>query len=448
MTSPLPAVPASAADREDPPFPPASVEELVRLLLKAIRAHQLYLPNNPIHKGALDALRVSFAPIWAHVDELVLRVTETELRWYGRPILTEAGKSADSLPWLLFKDGLREVRMSRGFEQEELTRFLDILQRVRKASPDEDDLLTLLWEGDFLLLRYRYVDLAMEPAAPVADGSPEERPRSIDITAITADPEEEATASRPGVIAMSDFDATLYFLDEREIEYLRDAVQLEYQLDQRQNLISVLLDIFEQQAAPEVRDELCDILDSMMVHLLTASRFRNVAYLLRESAIAVQRGESIADEHRERLSGLPDRLSAPGALSQLLQALDDSADLPPQDQLLELFEQLRPAALETTLAWLGRVQNIRLRMLLEQSVSRLAMANTGELVKLIGAGDRGVSIEAIRRAGALKSPAAVGPLTRVLADGDVEHRQASVAALAEIRSTGALQALERGLTDA
>ena len=245
-----------------------------------------------MHKGALDALRAGFAPIWAHADDLVLRISETDLRWYGRPVLTEAGKGTDSLPWLLFKDGLRELRMSRGFEEEELQRFLDILQRVRKASPDEDDLLTLLWEGDFLLLRYRYVDMAMEQAPAVADGSADERPQSVDITAVAAEPEEEeATTSRPGVIAMADFDSTLYFLDEREIEYLRDAVQLEYRLDQRQNLLSVLLDIFEQQSAEAVRDELCDILDSIMVHLLTTGHFRNVAYLLRESALAVQRGE-------------------------------------------------------------------------------------------------------------------------------------------------------------
>ena len=447
MTSPLPAVPTSAADREEPPFAVAPVEELARLLVKAIRAHQLYLPNNPIYKGAIDALRGSFAPIWAQGDELALGVTDTELRWYGRTVLSEASKSSDSVPWLLYKDGLRELRLSPGFEQEELTRFLDILQRVRKASPDEDDLLTLLWEGDFLLLRYRYIDMAMEPAEPVADGAVEERPVRVDITQVTAAEEEESQPSRPGVVAMADFDTTLYFLDEREIEYLRDAVRLEYTLDQRQNVTAVLLDIFEQQSAPAIRDELCDILDTFMIHMLAGGHFRNVAYLLREATVATQRAEGLDARHRERLAGLPDRLSAPHALAQMLQALDDAPDLPPQDELLELFEQLRPTALETALTWLSRVQNIRLRMLLEQSVSRLAMANTGELVRLIAAEDRVVSLEAMRRAAALKTPAAVGPLTRVLAEGDVEQRQAAVAALAEVGSAGALQALERGLGD-
>ena len=40
------------------------VSELLRLFGKAARAHQLYLPNNPVYKAAHDALRTSFAPVW------------------------------------------------------------------------------------------------------------------------------------------------------------------------------------------------------------------------------------------------------------------------------------------------------------------------------------------------------------------------------------------------
>src|SRR3712207_8620395 len=80
-----------------------------------------------------------------------------------------------------YKDGIRELQFLPGFETDELPTLLDIMQRVRKASPEEEDLLTLLWEGDFSLLRYRYVDLGLEPAAPLADGSDVKPPERIDI---------------------------------------------------------------------------------------------------------------------------------------------------------------------------------------------------------------------------------------------------------------------------
>jgi HEAT repeat protein len=85
--------------------------------------------------------------------------------------------------------------------------------------------------------------------------------------------------------------------------------------------------------------------------------------------------------------------------------------------------------------------------LLESAAERLASLNTSELVRLILAPEREVALEAIRRAGALKTPAAVQSLSKVLAGPDVELRQLAVHALTEIGSPSALQALERGVED-
>jgi hypothetical protein len=430
--------------REGPPFPPAPVEELTRLFVRAIRAHQLYLPNNPIYKGAIDGLRAGFGPIWANAEELTLAVTETEFRWCGHVVLEEAAKSADSLPWLFYKDGIRELRFHPGFETDELPTLLDIMQRIRKASPEEEDLLTLLWEGDFSLLKYRYVDLGLEAAAPLADGSDVTPPERVDAQQIRQEVESSKTS---GVIDLADFDATLYFLDESEIEYLRGEIKREYEADLRQNVLAILLDIFEQQSAPAVRSEICDILENLILHLLSAGRFRNVGYLLREARQAANRVADLPPETHARLTSLPQRLSTPDALGQLLQALDDAAELPPQQELAELFEQLQPGALSPALSWLNRMQNPRLKVMLEQSIGRLAASNTVELVRLIGSEDRAVADEAMRRSGALKTPAAVGPLGRILNDGDADLRQVAVQALSEIGSLGALQALERAIED-
>ena len=93
-----------------------------------------------------------------------------------------------------------------------------IMQRVRKASPDEDDLLTLLWEAEFVFLRYRYVDLDARAGAGArrrasGSASDDERGRSTG--------RSEEPPARAGVVNMADFDSTLYFLDEQEIEYLQ-----------------------------------------------------------------------------------------------------------------------------------------------------------------------------------------------------------------------------------
>ena len=62
----------------EPPFPPELVEELVRHSCRARRAHQLYLPNNPVYQRAIDGVRASFVPIWAETwNELVLQISES-----------------------------------------------------------------------------------------------------------------------------------------------------------------------------------------------------------------------------------------------------------------------------------------------------------------------------------------------------------------------------------
>jgi HEAT repeat protein len=443
VTIPTAPPPAVELDRP-PPFEPTLVEELLRLFGKAARAHQLYLPNNPIYKSAHDALRAGFVPLWGETDELVLSFTESEVRWEGLSVLSEGSRGSDSLPWLFYKDGVRELRFLRGFEAEELDKLLGIMQRVRKASPDEDDLLTLLWEGDFIFLRYRYVDLTLETAPVLAEGERIRRDDEED----TQGPTEDEAPTRAGVVSMSDFDGTLYFLDEREIEYLQSEVDREYRADLRQNVIAILLDIFEQQSATAVRDEVIELLDVLMVHMLSASQFQNVAYLLRESQLTASRAPEITPAHAERLAQIPMRLSAPDAVAQLLQSMDEAETLPPTADLLQLFEQLRGPALATVLEWLARMQNAKVRPLLEEAAARLASQNTAELVKLIGSPAPGVALEAARRAGALKTPAAVSPLAKALVDGDVPLRVAAVQALGEIGSPGALQSLERALDDA
>lgn len=439
--------PAAADGSELPelPFPTTPIEELLRVFVKAVRAHQLYLPNNPVYKSAIEAVRAAFLPLWDRTDELALKVTETELRWLGRPVLAEQAKSSDSLAWTLHKDGVRELRFLPGFEEKELGTLLDILQRIRKASPEEDDLLTMLWEADFAFLRYRYVELGAEPVAPLADGGP--APAATEPGTVRAAVSAPAADDRSAIVNMKDFDATLYFLDEKELEYLRSEIEREYHGELRKTVATTLLDIFEAQGSPAVRAEVIENLEHLLLSLLPLGELRTVAYVLAESQVIASRAASVSEEQRARLAQLPDRLSAPEALGQLLQLLDETAALPPMDELTELFRQLRPTALGTIFSWLPRVQNPRLRELLEPAAERIAAANTGELVKLIASQDAAVAAESMRRATAMKVAAAVPSLALVLGRGDARLRQLSVQALSAIASPGAFQALEKAIDD-
>ncbi len=465
----------STATVEAPPCAPALVEDCFRVFDKAIKAHQLYLPNNPTHAKAMGAAKAAIAPLWDHMGSLVLQVTDTDLKWYGVSVNSHPEKGGDSMPWLLFKDGLRELALFPGFEDEEMERFLAIIPRVRHAQAHDDDLLTILWEQDFQYLKYRYVELS-EPGAPVDANASSGRwpapagksfePPTQAIAEAKAEAEateEETTSAKPqkgdrgapekppraaGIVSMDDFDATLYFLDPNEIEYLRQETEREYGLDLRRLTLQALLDIFELQVDPLVREEVAGDLEALVIHMLAAGQFSNVAYLLKEIEGTMQRAREVRPQERERLGKLADRLSHPDALNQMLQALDETTRLPNREDLTQLFAQLKPTALGTLLDHIDRSQNTQLKPLLEASAERLAQSNTGELVRLVKDAKTSVAREAIRRAGAMRTASAVPSLGEVLASGaERPIRAACVTALMDIGTPGALSALEAALTD-
>jgi HEAT repeat protein len=429
---------------DEPSFPIVYVVDLLKAFVKAVRAHQLYLPNNPMHARSLEAVREAFAMLWNQTDEIDLHVVETRLEWEGRVVLDEQERTSDNIAWLLYKDGIRELKMLKGFEQEELGVFFNLLQRVRKATDDDDDLLTLMWEREFVTLQYRYVDLTQESAPGVESMERAEQKEKI-LSPAQAEAGLESTKS--SIAKMDDFDATLYFLDDREVEYLQGEIKREFSTDLRPAVIASLLDTFENQKDATTREEICGLLDYFLLILLSTAQYRNAAYLLREAGVTANRAPEILDTQKQRLIQLGELMSDPKPLGQLLQALEDSPLRAPQHELDELFGILQARALETILSWIGRSTNPSLKMLLEVAAGRLASNNSAELIRLIGSDDEAVVIEAIRRAAALKSPAAVPALGKMLTVGESDMRYAAVTALTEIGSAGAMQMLERALAD-
>lgn len=446
MTEPM----SPAEELDEPPFPPSFVVEALKSLGKAIRAYQLYLPNNPMHARALEAVRESLLALWTQTDLIEIQISETQFIWEGRPVLEESDRATDSLPWTFYKDGIRELHIAKGFENADLAVLLDILQRIRKASADDDDLLTMMWEAEFSSLEYKYVEIGSEGGGSAFEGIQpgEQRERIVSPAQAEADMNGDVGAPlKSSITKMEDYDSTLYFLDDREIEYLQSEIKRDFSSDLRTPVLASLFDTFEQEKDPTVREEICGVLDYFLLVLLSTTQFRTAAYLLREAGVTADRAAEILQPQRQRLTDLADLLSDPAALSQLLQALEDTALRPPQVELNDLFLQLKPRALETILGWIGRSNNTELRALLENAASRLAASHTGELVRLIGSEDDVVVTESIRRAAALKTPAAVPALGRLLTVAALEIRIAAVNALTEIGSPGALQVLERAISD-
>jgi len=445
------------------PLPGATVdaqvaEALMQTLVKGLRATQLYLPNNPVYQQAIQNVRAAFAAVWQEAEELVLGVTESDLVLDKRAVLSQPNRS-ESLAWVLFKDGVRSLTFLRGVETEEIPRFLGVIHKARQLTAEaDDDLLTLLWQQDFQHIRYNFVELGSADAVPIPKatdrpppgaGSSWAAPEAVQEQVRQEVAEETPAAETPrGIVSLEDFDSTLYFLDDKEKEYLTQEVEREYQQDLRGSVLAMLFDLLELQTYSTVRAELIGIVENFIPYLLAIGDFRSVAAICREQRVVLQRARELLPEHRQQLSDIPAKLSQTEALAQLLQSLDEATVHPTEEELGELFRELRPQALETVIATMPKLTNQRVRELLAAAAQRLAHAHPSEVIRVLSSRDEAVLLSAVKLVAQLKLPPVAPALGALFDTAATPVKVAAVEALAAIGTAGAMQQLEKAVEDA
>ncbi|HEU5170818.1 MAG TPA: HEAT repeat domain-containing protein [Gemmatimonadales bacterium] len=427
---------------------PSQVAELLQTMVKALRAFQMYLPNNPIYQRAIQNVRGAFGPVWAATDELVLTVAETELVWEEEVVYQQINKS-ESLAWTLFKDGMRVLTIRKGAEADELVRFLETVNRARFLPAEAgDDLMTLLWEQEFVAIRYHFIDFIGEGdaiegstrAAGEGDASVAEARRE--------QVREEAPARPKGIVDVEEFDSTLYFLDETEINQLAQELQHEYARDARMAGLSALFDLLELERDVVIRGEIVGILETLFPNLLSKGEFGTVALVIRESRVVLSRTGDLPAEVRARLEALEAQLSQPAIVAQLVQSLDEAAGLPGDAAGGELLGELRAGALGTLIESLPRVASPKVRGLVEDTVDRLAAAHAAEVLRLLREPPAEALGAVVELCGRLGLQQAVAGLGETLGHPDPAVRLAAVQALEKIGSPGAMGQLERAVDDA
>jgi hypothetical protein len=431
----------------------------MQVVSKGMRATQLYLPNNPVYQRAVDNIRNAFRQIWQATDDLIFDIGEIEIRWEDHVVYSQDQRN-ESIAWTLYKDGVRSLTFKPGVEDAEIVRFLAVLQQAKNLQADApDDLLTLLWAEDFQMVAYTFRELASESAVPIersekgaptiggGGGTPGGDAGSADPTTLRRQVEEEAPPKREGLVSIDDFDTTLYFLDDKEIEYLHKEVEREYSQDLRGNVLAMLFDLLELQTYGTVRAELISIIENFIPYLLGAGDFRSVAFILRECKVILQRARELIPEHRQVLEALPTRLSQTDALSQLLQSLDEATSHPTEDELSELFGELRAEALGTLMGWLPKLTNERVKFLVQSSAERLAQTHAAEVLKALASEDSAVQLEMVKLAGRLKLPGAPDGMGPLLERGERDLKLAVVEALTTIGSPSATRLLEKAIED-
>ena len=162
---PAPEVPAPekpATDRPDPEkkIDPAELNK-VKMLFKyfdtGFSTMKLYPPGNPSIERSVGIFSEKLKEFLDEYKEFRIGIKEFDFSYKGEIAFQDEEKKR-SLPFFLFKDGMRELTFYKGLENKELQHFLDTLKEAIDLPSEESDAVGLLWEKDFINIRYYALD--------------------------------------------------------------------------------------------------------------------------------------------------------------------------------------------------------------------------------------------------------------------------------------------------
>jgi len=133
------------------------VKEVLSLFAKTFTAMRIYPTENPAVENFIESFCEKTQEFLREYGELKLIVHEFSFVFKEDTVFEEEQKKA-SLPFLFFKDGMRELAFSNGLDKEELQDFLQIIKDNADLPLEDSDIVNSLWTKDFPHIRYFAID--------------------------------------------------------------------------------------------------------------------------------------------------------------------------------------------------------------------------------------------------------------------------------------------------
>ncbi|MCK4911566.1 MAG: HEAT repeat domain-containing protein [Thermodesulfovibrionales bacterium] len=171
--------------------------EIITSLQRARKNLRIYPENNPIYMRTVEETYRKTMEFFEFGDSLELRIQRNEFMFGDEEVYSGTGQE-ENFALFFFRDGLRSLTFKSGLEQEELLNFLNVVAVDLDREEVEEDMVTLLWEKDFLNIKYKVDDSMLvedENFQKEAEEKVKETPTDEGVMqqAQEAPPEEEET---------------------------------------------------------------------------------------------------------------------------------------------------------------------------------------------------------------------------------------------------------------
>jgi len=275
--------------------------DLTGALIKAIKAFRFYPPDNPTLKGFRDQLLKKFQFFLNKYQSFEIQIGEYDLSFKGK-ILYENRDVKTSIAFLIYKDGLRKIRFMKGLEEWEVQGIIDVLKQSENINQLEDDIVTLLWEKDFMHISFVATDEFLEETPVIIPNNVDQFRKNLVFKPIAHHVEVDLIeeGSEEGV-DLDDIlskvieeplpfvsDKRVYFLTPDEVEGLRKDVEGETDPTFVFNIMDILVEILALEKEREPYQDAVNTLLKVLDAFLTLGDFTKAADLLKRVNIILK----------------------------------------------------------------------------------------------------------------------------------------------------------------
>jgi HEAT repeat protein len=275
--------------------------DLTSAFIKAIKAFRFYPADNPTLKGFRDQLLKKFQFFLNKYQSFVIQVGEYDLAFKGK-ILYENRDVKTSLAFSLYKDGLREIRFVKGLEEWEVQGIVDILKLSETINTLEDDIVTLMWEKDFVHISYLATDEFLEEMPVIVPDTVDQFRKNLVFkplahhveVGLTEEGSEEGIDLDEVLSKMVEeppafvSDRSVYFLTSDEVEGLKKDVESEIDPAFVFHITDIFFEILALEKEKEPYEDAINILVKVLDALLTLGEFTQAANLLKRVYIILK----------------------------------------------------------------------------------------------------------------------------------------------------------------
>jgi hypothetical protein len=426
-----------------------STKALVQTFLQTLKAFRLYEANHPIPSKFLEKLRNDFDHFFNEFDSFSLQVGEHRLFYRGK-VVYENQDIKESLAFVFFKDGIRELQFLKGLEFKEIVDFLNIVRRSDFLNRMEDDLVTLLWEKDFSHITFTTVDEFLEGSGifvPVTEEDlikrseyrgtweegPQERADEAQVEhsrAPLSDGLEQAINPAPG---QSLVQACQLTPEEREA-ILREAQQ-EQQSDYIyiliNNLIEILLHLGEDADAYE---NMISYLDRVIEYLLEQKEVEKIVALLKNFNDAME-SMVLKDKQIFAIRRILEKSSSPHNIELLGKTIKGNGEVH-SEPILQYLRFLTKQAIEPLCLLLSELESGKWRRVICDQIAELSREEIQPLIKFLSDHNPFLVCHILYILGKIRHPSTVKYLGNLVTHEDLKVREDTLQVLNKFGEKG------------